>query len=62
MNFDKESKSEEKYFFERGGGGVQTEKKKKKKTLCVHLLSVLYIEFQVPSSSHSLVLPQTKGA
>ena len=39
-------------------GGFQTEKR----TRCIHLLFVLmlYIKFQVPSSSGSLVLTQTK--
>ena len=42
-------------------GGFHTEKEKK--TICSHLLFVLmlYIKFQVPGSSGSLVLPQTKG-
>ena len=73
MNFDKESKSEEKKICSKGvgGGGGRgrrgevgmegrwvSERKKK----CIHLLFVLmlYIKFQVPSSSGSLVLTQTK--
>ena len=74
MNFDKESKSED--FFvcvcggggggvERGaGGGFQPEKKKNNiKTIGIRLYFVLmlYIKFQVPVSSGSLVLTQTKG-
>ena len=76
MNFDKESKSEEFFFFFffffwGGGGGGQTErgwgmrekKRKHKKTIGIRLLFVLmlYIKFQVPGSSGSLVLTQTKG-
>ena len=75
MNFDKESKSEEKHFYfilffffffgGGGGGGVQIKKKKKENNmyLCIHLLFVftLSIKSQVPSSSGSLVLTQTKG-
>ena len=40
--------------------GFQSEKNK---TICIHLLFVLmvYIKFQVPSLSGSLVLTQTKG-
>ena len=71
MNFDKESKSEEKKnFFGVGGGGGWTEregefqpKKKPQKTIGIRLFFVLmlYIKFQVPGSSGSLVLTQTKG-
>ena len=68
MNFDKEYKSEEKktfFFFlggggERGGGGrFQPEK-----TIGIRLfffVLMLYTKFQVPGSSGSLVLTQTKG-
>ena len=81
MNFDKESKSEEKIFFfffffwggggeggrerERGGGGGghSNRKKNPQQTIGIRLFFVLmfYIKFQVPSSSGSLVLTQTKG-
>ena len=74
MNFDKESKSEEKKIFfgvcGGGGGGGWTEregefqpKKKTQKTIGTRLFFVLmlYIKFQVPGSSGSLVLTQTKG-
>ena len=74
MNFDKESKSEEKIFFlGRGGGGGGREREKggrrriptgkNTKTIGIRLFFVLmlYIKFQVPSSSGSLVLTQTKG-
>ena len=75
MNFDKESKSDEFFFFfffgggggGGGGGGEQEEgdsnrKKKKKKKIGIRLFFVLmlYIKFQVPGSSGSLVLTQTK--
>ena len=45
-----------------GRGGFQTEKKHKK-TIGIRLFFVLmlYIKFQVPGSSGSLVLTQTKG-
>ena len=54
MNFDKESKSEK-----GGGGGGSTEKKINRYLLifCAHAL----YKFQVPGSSGSLVLTQTKG-
>ena len=62
MNFDKESKSE--YFlclcvWERGGGGVGGWWV----PICIRLFLVLMlcIKFQVPSSSSSLVLIETKG-
>ena len=57
MNFDKESKSEDFSFFLGGGGGIPTEK------YMYSLIFVLmpYLKFQVPSSSGSLVLTQTKG-
>ena len=77
MNFDKESKSEEKNFFlggggrggeggerEKGGGGGFHPKKKTQKNNRYSPIFVLmlYIKFQVPGSSGSLVLTQTKGA
>ena len=67
MNFDKESKSEEKIFFflagGGGGGGFQPIKRKQKKTIGLRKFFVLmpYIKYQVPGSSGSLVLTQTKG-
>ena len=76
MNFDKESKSEGFFFFffwgggggaggEREGGGrrgIPTEKKKIQKTIGIRLFFalMLYINFQIPESSGSLVLTQTK--
>ena len=64
MNFDKESKSVENILCVcagrgGGGGGILTEKK----TIGIRLIFVvmLYIKFQVPGSSGSLVLTQTKG-
>ena len=70
MNFDKESKSEEKKLG--GGGGErggeegysnQNKRKHKNKTIGIRLIFVLmlFINFQVPGSSGSLVLTQTKG-
>ena len=68
MNFDKESNYEEKKIFflggrRRGGGGGFQPKKKHKKTIGIRLFFVLmlYIKVQVPDSSGSLVLTQTKG-
>ena len=69
MNFDKKSKSEVFFFFFLGGGGgggrrgIPTEKKNTKKIIGIRLFFVLmlYIKFQVPGSSGSLVLTQTKG-
>ena len=73
MNFDKESRSEEKNFFFGGGGGGGGEGfeggrrefktgKNTQKTIGIRLFFVLmlYIKFQVPVSSGSLVLTQTK--
>ena len=70
MNFDKESKSEDFFIIGWGGGGgrergrggrrgIPTEKK----TIRIRLFFVLmlYIKFQVPGSSGSLVLTHTKG-
>ena len=67
---------EKKFFFLGGGGEregrkdgdsnrkkhTHTKKKKKKKTIGIRLFFVLmlYIKFQVPGSSGSLVLTQTK--
>ena len=67
MNFDKESKSED--FFLGGGeggggrGGGRRGMPTRKKTIGIRLFFVfmLYIKFQVPGSSGSLVLTQTKG-
>ena len=70
MNFDKEPKSEEFFFFfflggggGGGGVGIPTEKKENTKNNRYSLIFVLmlYIKFQVPGSSGSLVLTQTKG-
>ena len=77
MNFDKESESENFFFFfffggggGRGGGvegwrGGQGGRKvvfRPKICICILLfVLMLYIKFQVPSSSGSLVLTQTKG-
>ena len=70
MNFDKESKSEEflcvcVWGGGEGGwrGGISTEKKKTQKNNRYSLIFVLmlHIKFQVPGSSGSLVLTQTKG-
>ena len=62
MNFDKD------FFWGVGGEGrrrgIPTEKKKKtQKTIGIRFFFVLmlYIKFQVPGSSGSLVLTQTKG-
>ena len=70
MNFDKESKSEDFFLWggggvgerkEGGGGGVPTEKKKTQKNrYSLIFVLMLYIKFQVPGSSGSLVLTQTK--
>ena len=71
MNYDKESKSEDFFFFffflggggERGAGGGFKPDKNTKKTIGIRFFFVLmfYIKFQVPGSSGSLVLTQTKG-
>ena len=66
MNFDKESKPEEFFFWggeregARRGGSNRT---KTQKTIGIRLFFVLmlYIKFEVPGSSGSLVLTQTKG-
>ena len=63
MSFVKESKSEENNFFWRDGvgrKGIATEKKTI--GICLFFVLMLYIKFQVPGSSGSLVLTQTKGA
>ena len=46
-----------------GGGEGGFRPKRENKTICIHLLFMLmlYVKFQVPSSSGSLVLTQTKG-
>ena len=73
MNFDKESKSEENFIYllffcgggvgERGGQEEDSNQTKTKKTIGIRLFFVLmlHIKFQVPGSSGSLVLTQTKG-
>ena len=73
MNFGKESKSEEKRIGGRGGGGElggggggggeEGGGGSNRKNICIRLFFVLmlYIKFQVPGSSGSLVLTQTKG-
>ena len=69
MNFDKESKSED--FFQGGGGGgvwgereggVSNRRKEntKKNRYSLIFVFMLYIKFQAPGSSGSLVLTQTK--
>ena len=58
MNFDKESISEDFFFFfGRGGGGGGG----RSVVICLFFVFILYIKFQVPGSSGSLVLTQTKG-
>ena len=62
MNFGKESKSEEykKMFW--GGGGVGGEEEGDSNIgIRLFIVLMLYIKFQVPCSSGSLVLTQTKG-
>ena len=61
MNFDKEGHYF--FFFFLGGGGGDYNRKKTK-TIGIRLFFVLmvYIKFQVPCSSGSLVLTQTKEA
>ena len=56
MNFDKESKFEEFFFVGGGGGGVHSNIMYLL-IFCAHVL----FKFQVPSSSGSLVLTETKG-
>ena len=61
MNFDKISKSEEEKM---GWGGRRTGiPTEKSKIISIRLFFVLmlYIKFQVPGSSGSLVLTQTEG-
>ena len=75
MNFDKESKSEEKkifclfFFFCGGGGGArgeggrggfQPEKNTINNRYPLFFVLMLYIKFQIIGSSGSLVLSQTK--
>ena len=43
-----------------GGGGFQPEKKNKTLGIRLFFVLMLYIKFQVPGSSGSLVLTQTK--
>ena len=67
MNFDKESKFED--FFWGGGeerGGEEGDSNQKKENTknnrySLFFLFMLYIKFQVPGSTGSLVLTQTKG-
>ena len=69
MNFDQESKPEDFFFFFWGGGGWRrdrgggkdSDRNKKAIGICLYLVLILYIKFQVPGSSGSLVLIQTKG-
>ena len=70
MDFGKESKSEEEFFvclcvcvWGGGGRGAGGGFQPKKKTIGIRLFFVLmlYIKFQVPGSSGSLVLTQRKG-
>ena len=68
MNFDKESKSEDFFFWgggerEGGGGrrGIPTRKTLNTLGVCLFVVLMLYIKFQVPGSSCSLDLTQTKG-
>ena len=67
MNYDEESKSDEFFFFggrgggERGRRGIQTGQKHKKTIGIRFFVLMFYIKFQVPGSSGSLVLTQTKG-
>ena len=58
MNFHKESKSE--FFFLWGVGGVGGGKGVGRRYSLIFVL-MLYIKFQVPGSSGSLALTQTKG-
>ena len=45
-----------------GEGGFQPEKKTKEIIgICLFFVLMLYIKFQIPGSSGSLVLTQTKG-
>ena len=46
---------------EGGGGGLQPKTRKHKKTIGTCFVLMLYIKFQVPGSSGSLVSTQTKG-
>ena len=57
MNFDKESKSEDFFFWGGGGGGAAMVGSNMYSLIFVLML---YIKFQVPSSSGSLVLTETK--
>ena len=67
MNFGKESKSVEKKINKKlrgGGGGVRGggfQPKKNNMDFAYVFMLMLYIKFQVPGSSGSLVLTQTKG-
>ena len=63
MNFDQESKLEDFFLGGRGwggGGGKSDQKKKKKNRYFLIFVLMLYIKFQVPVSSGSLVLIQNK--
>ena len=73
MNFAQESKSEDfsfylfNFFFCGRGGGVGVgregdfDQNKKTIGICLFFVLMLYIKFQIPGSSGSLVLTQTKG-
>ena len=63
MKFDKESKSEDFFSLGWGGGGAGGIPTAKRKKIGISLFFVLmlYIKFQVPASSGSLFLIQTKG-
>ena len=65
MSLDKESKSEEKliffFFLVGGGGGGGGFRPKTEKGIRLFFVLMLYIKCQVPGSSGSLVLIQTKG-
>ena len=70
MNFDKESKPEEKKFFFEGGGGmsgrgvvrfVRKINNKNNRYSLIFFVLMLYMKFQAPRSSGSLVLTQIKS-
>ena len=58
MNFDKESKFEDFFFWGGGGGGGgegDSNRKKNRIGIGLFFVLMLYIKFQVPGSSGSLV-------